>query len=103
VSGLFTDMLHACLTYRRRFPKARVWPPLPPSDTSPVIPSISTLTNSPIATNTPLTSLSVVDRDLSSVMPDLAAQEHLLDIYFTYVHSAFPVLHKEAFWEGYKA
>ncbi|KAG2347057.1 hypothetical protein BDR05DRAFT_877298 [Suillus weaverae] len=60
-----------------RFPKARVWPPLPPS-----------------ATNA---------TDLSSVMPDLAVQEHLLNIYFTYVHSAFPVLHKEAFWEGYKA
>jgi hypothetical protein len=44
-----------------------------------------------------------MDRDLSSVMPDLAAQEHLLDIYFTYVHPAFPVLHKEAFWDGYKA
>lgn len=89
-----------------RFPKARVWPPLPPSatnSTSPVIPSISTLTNSPIENNSPLTSLSVMDRDLSSVMPDLAAQEHLLDIYFTYVHPAFPVLHKEAFWDGYKA
>ncbi|KAG2108501.1 fungal-specific transcription factor domain-containing protein [Suillus discolor] len=68
-----------------RFPKARVWPPLPPSDT-----------------NTPLMGLSVMDKDLCSVMPDLAVQEHLLEIYFTYVHSAFPVLHKEAFWEGYK-
>lgn len=99
-------MLHECLTRRRRFPKARVWPPLPPSatnSTSPVIPSINTLTNSPIEDNSPLTSLSVMDRDLSSIMPDLAAQEHLLDIYFTYVHSAFPVLHKEAFWDGYKA
>ncbi|KAG1760291.1 fungal-specific transcription factor domain-containing protein [Suillus occidentalis] len=76
-----------------RFPKARVWPPLPPSATS----------STPIENNSPLTSLSVMDRDLSSIMPDLAAQEHLLDIYFTYVHSAFPVLHKEAFWDGYKA
>ncbi|KAG2130112.1 fungal-specific transcription factor domain-containing protein [Suillus cothurnatus] len=92
-----------------RFPKARVWPPLPPSttnETSPVIPSIDTLTNSaasPITTNSPLMGLSAMDRDLSSVMPDLAVQEHLLEIYFTYVHPAFPILHKEAFWEGYKA
>ncbi|KAG2159426.1 fungal-specific transcription factor domain-containing protein [Suillus bovinus] len=91
-----------------RFPKARVWPPLPPSDTnttSLVIPGIDSLTNSaasPIATNSPLMGVSVTDKDLSSVMPDLVVQEHLLEIYFTYVHSAFPVLHKEAFWEGYK-
>lgn len=92
-----------------RFPKARVWPPLPPSATHAtplVIPSIDALTNSaasPITTNSPLIGLSVMDRDLSSVMPDLAVQQHLLEIYFTYVHSAFPVLHKEAFWDGYKA
>ncbi|KAG1752093.1 fungal-specific transcription factor domain-containing protein [Suillus lakei] len=90
-----------------RFPKARVWPPLPPSAaTSPVIPSVNALTNSaasPSATNISLAGLSVMDRDLSSVMPDPAVQEHLLQIYFTYVHSAFPVLHKEAFWEGFKA
>ncbi|KAG2057972.1 hypothetical protein BDR06DRAFT_951074 [Suillus hirtellus] len=89
-----------------RFPKARVWPPLPPSDTnmtSPVIPSIDALTNSVASpSNSPLMGLSVTDKDLSSVMPDLVVQEHLLEIYFTYVHSAFPVLHKEAFWEGYK-
>lgn len=106
VSGLFVDVLHECLICHRRFPKARVWPPLPPSDTnmtSPVIPSIDALTNSAASpSNSPLMGLSVTDKDLSSVMPDLVAQEHLLEIYFTYVHSAFPVLHKEAFWESYK-
>lgn len=92
-----------------RFPKARVWPPLPPSDTnatSPVIPSVNALTGSAASPSTAtisLTGLSVVDRDLSSLMPDPAVQEHLLQIYFTYVHPAFPVLHKEAFWDGFKA
>ncbi|KAG1743751.1 fungal-specific transcription factor domain-containing protein [Suillus paluster] len=91
-----------------RFPKARVWPPLPSSagdSTSPVIPSVNALTNSaasPTTTNTSLAGLSIMDRDLSNVMPDPAVQEHLLQIYFTYVHSTFPVLHKEAFWEAFK-
>ncbi|KAF8839695.1 hypothetical protein BDN67DRAFT_905011 [Paxillus ammoniavirescens] len=76
-----------------RFPKARVWPPLPPS-----------ATNSPTANtgHLPLTS-AALDSDLASMLPEPAVQEHLLELYFTYVHSAFPILHKDAFWEGYRS
>lgn len=40
--------------------------------------------------------------DSSALLPDRAMQEHLLELYFTYVHSAFPIIHKDAFWEGYR-
>ncbi|KAF8960867.1 fungal-specific transcription factor domain-containing protein [Flammula alnicola] len=30
-------------------------------------------------------------------------QEHLLDLYFTYVQPLFPIVHKQSFWESYKA
>lgn len=43
-----------------------------------------------------------LDSDLASLLPDPAMQEHLLELYFTYVHAAFPILHKGAFWEGYR-
>ena len=40
--------------------------------------------------------------DFVSRLPDLALQEHLLDLYFTYVHPSFPVVHKRSFLEVYK-
>lgn len=49
----------------------------------------------------PLTS-AALDDDMAPLLPDPAMQEHLLELYFTYVHSAFPILHKDAFWEGYR-
>ncbi|KAF8452405.1 fungal-specific transcription factor domain-containing protein [Boletus edulis BED1] len=67
-----------------RFPKARVWPPLPENaSTSPSTP-VGPFSGNNVPTNP-------------------AMQEHLLEIYFTYVHAAFPVIHKDAFWEGYRS
>ncbi|EIW80084.1 hypothetical protein CONPUDRAFT_58526 [Coniophora puteana RWD-64-598 SS2] len=65
-----------------RFPKARVWPPLPPGarDSS--------------------TTRSEVPEDDKLPSPQL--QEHLLELYFTYVHPVFPVLNKAAFFEAFR-
>ncbi|KIJ16298.1 hypothetical protein PAXINDRAFT_98785 [Paxillus involutus ATCC 200175] len=94
-----------------RFPKARVWPPLPPSATnsptsSSFVINTTVIGSSPAAANAntghlPLTS-AALDSDLASMFPEPAVQEHLLELYFTYVHAAFPILHKDAFWEGYR-
>ncbi|KAG9313734.1 hypothetical protein JVU11DRAFT_6088 [Chiua virens] len=95
-----------------RFPKARVWPPLPPSAENELIPSsmpISPLGRTapsklPTVSNTghaPLAS-PAVEGDLTQLLPDPTMQEHLLELYFTYVHAGFPIIHKEAFWEGYR-
>ncbi|KAF9224716.1 hypothetical protein BS17DRAFT_45386 [Gyrodon lividus] len=97
-----------------RFPKARVWPPLPPS--APNAPTSPSSAMNPLTTATgpstvignastghlPLTS-AALDSDLASMLPEPAVQEHLLELYFTYVHAAFPILHKDAFWEGYRS
>lgn len=37
-----------------------------------------------------------------SQLPDQGVQEHLLDLYFTYVHPSFPVVHKQAFFDAFK-
>ncbi|KAL4071784.1 fungal-specific transcription factor domain-containing protein [Scleroderma citrinum] len=81
-----------------RFPKARVWPPLPPSsrDTST---SRATPKDPMSATSYPLPSL---DNSMEMELPDPSVQEHLLELYFTYVHASFPILHKGAFWEAYR-
>ena len=39
----------------------------------------------------------------TSALPALPVQERLLDLYFTHVHPSFPVLHKQAFLESFKA
>ncbi|KIJ59890.1 hypothetical protein HYDPIDRAFT_99795, partial [Hydnomerulius pinastri MD-312] len=80
-----------------RFPKARVWPPLPPS--------ASNAPTSPSSAINPLTAATAptMDNELAAVLPDQAMQEHLLELYFTYVHTAFPVVHKDAFWEGFRS
>ncbi|KAI0037058.1 fungal-specific transcription factor domain-containing protein, partial [Vararia minispora EC-137] len=64
-----------------RFPKARVWPPVPN------------------------TQQQAVEDDESSVpitLPDAAMQEALLELYFTYVHPSLPVVHKTAFLEAFR-
>ncbi|KAH7929237.1 hypothetical protein BV22DRAFT_1029679 [Leucogyrophana mollusca] len=63
-----------------RFPKARVWPPVPAGA-------------HPHA---------IEDDEFAAKLPDAPLQEHLLELYFTYVHPVFPVLHKAAFWETFR-
>lgn len=63
----------------RRFPKARVWPPLPSG------------------------SVTWSEDEFASYLPSTEIQEHLLNLYFTYVHPLFPIIHKKAFFESYKA
>lgn len=60
-----------------RFPKARVWPPLPVSESE-----------EPQSHGEEVVTL-----------PDAATQEQLLGIYFAYVHPALPILHKKSFLE----
>jgi hypothetical protein len=62
----------------RRFPKARVWPPLPSGSTS----------------------LRGEDEFVSQ-LPSAEVQSHLLELYFTHVHPSFPIIHKRAFFDSY--
>ena len=74
------------LTYLppRRFPPARVWPPLP-SD------------------KRPNAHLNGTEHDeYLSKLPDSETQDHLLELYFTYVHPSLPVIHKKAFFEVFR-
>ncbi|THH11444.1 hypothetical protein EW146_g8047 [Bondarzewia mesenterica] len=68
--------------WRRRFPKARVWLPLPWSGT--------------------VAAKNESEDDVR--LPEPPIQKHLLDLYFTYVHPVLPVVHKqtslEDFWNG---
>jgi hypothetical protein len=59
-----------------KFPKARVWPPLPGSS-----------------------QFSNHEEDFDIVMPDQQMQTHLMELYWTYVHPALPVVHKQSFIE----
>ncbi|KAF8874834.1 fungal-specific transcription factor domain-containing protein, partial [Infundibulicybe gibba] len=61
-----------------RFPKARVWPPLP----------------SGAATNE--------EDEFVSRLPPPELQDHLLNLYFTYVHPSFPIIHKRSFFETFR-
>ncbi|KAF8812811.1 hypothetical protein BYT27DRAFT_7182267 [Phlegmacium glaucopus] len=63
-----------------RFPKARVWPALPSGSTT----------------------LGGEDEYVSQ-LPSDQVQERLLDLYFAYVHPSFPVIHKQTFFESYRA
>ncbi|KIM41432.1 hypothetical protein M413DRAFT_18957 [Hebeloma cylindrosporum] len=63
-----------------RFPKARVWPPLP--------------SGSPNLHG---------EEEFSSQLPSPDLQEHLLDLYFRYVQPMFPILHKRSFLESYRS
>lgn len=37
-----------------------------------------------------------------SKLPDPETQDHLLELYFTYVHPSLPVVHKKAFFEVFR-
>ncbi|TBU22427.1 fungal-specific transcription factor domain-containing protein [Dichomitus squalens] len=63
-----------------RFPKARVWPPLPPSARASQRQS----------------------EDFAPRLPDLATQELLLELYFTYVHPVLPIVHKRTFMDDFR-
>jgi len=42
------------------------------------------------------------NNDTDVDLPEPSVQEHLLELYFTYVHASFPILHKSAFLETYR-
>ena len=63
-----------------RFPKARVWPPLPPTER---------------------TQSKKCEEDSTS-LPPLNEQEKLLDLYWKYVHTALPIIHKQSFLESFQ-
>ncbi|PCH37572.1 hypothetical protein WOLCODRAFT_84184 [Wolfiporia cocos MD-104 SS10] len=63
-----------------RFPKARVWPPLPPTAST----QAKGLEN------------------FAPRLPDQGTQELLLELYWTYVHPALPIVHKHAFMEDFR-
>lgn len=64
-----------------KFPKARVWPPLPQA-------KLAQFTKS--------------DGDSSASLPPLEEQEQLLDLYWKYVHTALPIVHKQSFLENFQ-
>ncbi|TFK80053.1 hypothetical protein K466DRAFT_504549 [Polyporus arcularius HHB13444] len=64
-----------------RFPKARVWPPLPPA-----------------ARN----SQRRQSEEFVPRLPDLSTQELLLELYFTYVHPVLPIVHKPSFMDDWR-
>ena len=63
-----------------RFPRARVWPPLPSTDRA---------------------QSTKCDEDSIS-LPPLNEQEKLLDLYWKYVHTALPIVHKQSFLESFQ-
>jgi hypothetical protein len=66
----------------RRFPKARVWPPLPGSKQG--YPPLSE------------------EEEFARLLPNKETQEYLVEIYFTYVHPALPLIHKKAFFDVFR-
>ncbi|KAK7062806.1 hypothetical protein VNI00_000299 [Paramarasmius palmivorus] len=65
-----------------RFPKARVWPPLPSK-------SVAVQNGD--------------EPDFTGRLPPPEVQEQLVDLYFTYVHPVLPILYKRAFLENFRA
>ena len=63
-----------------KFPKARVWPPLPPTAAN----HAKGLEN------------------FAPDLPDRATQELLLELYWTYVHPALPIVCKRSFMEDFR-
>ncbi|KZT22933.1 hypothetical protein NEOLEDRAFT_1070364 [Neolentinus lepideus HHB14362 ss-1] len=61
------------------FPSSRVWPPLPENRTP-----------------------AKKEGEFAPLLPDAATQEHLVEVYFTYVHTAFPIMHKKTFLDDFK-
>ena len=64
-----------------KFPKARVWPPLPSTGRAQLIKE---------------------DGELAISMPPLEEQEKLLDLYWKYVHTALPIVYKQSFLESFR-
>ncbi|KXN89712.1 Nitrogen assimilation transcription factor nirA [Leucoagaricus sp. SymC.cos] len=93
-----------------RFPGARVWPPLPTvaeSSSDAEANSVSvTVANSPprsgLTNNFSVLHKSDHDFNGTKYLPPRNEQERLLQLYFTFVHPSFPVVHKKAFWEVWR-
>ncbi|TRM66968.1 fungal-specific transcription factor domain-containing protein [Schizophyllum amplum] len=66
-----------------RFPRARVWPP--------------------VSAHAARMTLEAADEEYRGRLPDVRAQEDLLDLYFSYVHTAFPIVHKQSFLDTFKS
>ncbi|KAF9448449.1 hypothetical protein P691DRAFT_792603 [Macrolepiota fuliginosa MF-IS2] len=99
-----------------RFPGARVWPPLPSvveselSDESDGhVAALGTTSKSQLKAHS-LANGQIAERSLGLLdsgkgldgnepLPTRGEQERLLELYFTYVHPSFPVVHKKAFWD----
>lgn len=47
--------------------------------------------------------LTVQEDDIVVELPPIHIQDHLIDLYFTYIHPVFPVIHKNRFLSEYKA
>jgi hypothetical protein len=91
------DMLN--LFDRRRFPGARVWPPLPSVAESCDGESSDAHIMRQRTHNTPPTHQPKPDKGGDRLLPPRDEQERLLELYFTHVQPSFPVIHKKAFWE----
>jgi len=58
----------------------------------------------PMARTWPLTTRQYLSEDsVSATLPPLEVQRHLLELYFTYVHPVYPVVHKTLFWMEFEA
>ncbi|KAJ4002275.1 fungal-specific transcription factor domain-containing protein [Lentinula boryana] len=63
-----------------KLPMARVWPP-----------------------SKVFAALTIQEDDIAVELPPIDMQDHLIDLYFTYIHPVFPVIHKNRFLSGYAA
>ncbi|KAJ3731980.1 fungal-specific transcription factor domain-containing protein [Lentinula guzmanii] len=63
-----------------KLPMARVWPP-----------------------SKVFVALTIQEDDIAVELPPIDMQDHLIDLYFTYIHPVFPVIHKNRFLSGYAA
>lgn len=43
------------------------------------------------------------EEDIEVELPPVVVQDHLIELYFTYIHPVFPVLHKRKFLTEYNA
>ena len=72
---------------RRRFPRARVWPPVAPNS------SLHIARAQVVEAH---------DRAARARLPSREIQEHLLELYFSHVHPFLPILHKETFLADFR-
>lgn len=93
-----------------RFPGARVWPPLPSvaegmAHTDSDVPTAAEqapflrTAKEKSVEHSPIMQRADSDQLAAKYLPPRGEQERLLELYFTYVHPSFPVVHKKAFWE----